>query len=60
MILIVTVVLIALAVWAIAIFNRLVRERNRVAASWSDIDVQLTRRHDLIPRLVEAVKAYSD
>lgn len=60
MIVIVTAFLIALAVWAIVIFNRLVRERNRVAASWSDIDVQLTRRHDLIPRLVEAVKAYSD
>jgi LemA protein len=53
-------IVIALILWAILMFNRLVRERNRVAAAWSDIDVQLTRRHDLIPQLVEAVKAYSD
>jgi LemA protein len=45
--------------WGIWIFNRLVRDRNRVRASWSDIDVQLTRRHDLVPRLVEAVRAYA-
>jgi len=50
----------AVIVGAILVFNRLVRERNRVRAAWSDIDVQLTRRHDLIPQLVEAVKAYSD
>ncbi len=49
-----------LVVWAIFLFNRLVRERNQVAAAWSDIDVQLTRRHDLIPQLVDAVKAYGD
>jgi LemA protein len=41
------------------LFNRLIRDRNRVRAAWSDIDVQLTRRHDLVPRLVEAVKAYA-
>jgi len=44
------------AVWA---FNRLVRLRNQVKAGWSDIDVQLMRRHDLVPRLVEAVRAYA-
>ena len=48
-----------LIVWGIVLFNRLVRDRNRVRAAWSDIDVQLTRRHDLVPRLVEAVKAYA-
>jgi LemA protein len=53
------VVLGALALWGIVIFNRLVRERNQVRSAWSDIDVQLTRRHDLVPRLVEAVKAYA-
>ena len=42
-----------------AIYNRLVRGRNRVATSWSDIDVQLQRRHDLIPRLVTAVDQYA-
>lgn len=48
-----------LIVFAILIFNRLIRERNQVRSAWSDIDVQLTRRHDLVPRLVEAVKAYA-
>jgi len=45
--------------WGILIYNLLVRDRNRVLAAWSDIDVQLKRRHDLIPNLVEAVKAYA-
>jgi len=44
-----------LALWGIVIFNLLVRDRNRVAAAWSDVDVQLTRRHDLISKLVETV-----
>lgn len=48
----------AVLIWAVWIFNRLVRLRNRVRAAWSDIDVQLTRRHDLIPMLVESVRAY--
>jgi len=46
-------------VWAIWIYNRLVRDRQRVRAAWSDIDVQLKRRHDLIPKLIEAVKGYT-
>jgi LemA protein len=45
--------------WGVLIYNGLVRERNRTASAWSDIDVQLQRRHDLIPRLVEAVRAYA-
>lgn len=49
----------ALVLWAIVAFNLLIRERNRVSQSWSDVDVQLLRRHDLIPRLVELVKGYS-
>lgn len=49
----------ALLAWAILAFNRLVRLRNQVKAGWSDIDVQLMRRHDLVPRLVEAVRAYA-
>jgi LemA protein len=49
-----------LAGWAVVMFNRLVRDRNQVRAAWSDIDVQLTRRHDLVPRLVDAVRAYAD
>lgn len=48
-----------LIAWGVFLFNRLVKDRNRVRAAWSDIDVQLTRRHDLVPRLVEAVRAYA-
>lgn len=48
-----------LIVWGITIYNKLIRDRNRVLAAWSDIDVQLKRRHDLIPKLVEAVKQYA-
>ena len=51
------VVLVVLA--GIVIFNRLIRGRNRVDTAWSDIDVQLQRRHDLVPRLVKAVDQYA-
>ncbi|HEX5787390.1 MAG TPA: LemA family protein [Woeseiaceae bacterium] len=44
--------------WAIGMYNRLINERNRVRNSFAQIDVQLTRRHDLIPNLVESVKGY--
>lgn len=40
-------------------YNRLVRLRNKVVEAWQDVDVQLQRRHDLIPRLVEVVKGYA-
>lgn len=53
------VLLAGLAAAGIVIFNRLVADRNQALAAWSDIDVQLTRRHDLVPQLVEAVKAYA-
>ncbi len=43
----------------IVIYNLLVRDKNRVLAAWSDIDVQLKRRYDLIPKLVQAVKQYA-
>jgi len=55
LILLVTVIGVIVAV----IYNRLVNDRNRVHAAWSDIDVQLQRRHDLIPRLVKAVEGYA-
>ncbi len=57
--LIVTIALIALVAWGIIVYNRLIADSNRIKAAWSDIDVQLRRRHDLIPQLVEAVKAYA-
>ena len=56
----VLVALGGLVVGAIALFNRLVADRNQMRAAWSDIDVQLTRRHDLTPQLVTAVQAYAD
>jgi LemA protein len=52
-------VLAALLLWTIATYNKLVRLRNRVDAVWADIDVQLKRRHDLVPNLVEVVEAYA-
>lgn len=48
-----------LAVGAVWLFNRLVRLRNQVSNAWSDVDVQLQRRHDLVPNLVESVKGYA-
>jgi hypothetical protein len=53
------IVLAVLAVLAAVLYNRLVRDRNRVDGAWSDIDVQLQRRHDLIPQLVKAVDQYA-
>ena len=51
-------ILAAIVFWGIGIYNRLVNERNRVKNAFAQIDVQLTRRYDLIPNLVEAVKGY--
>ncbi|WBB92092.1 LemA family protein [Verrucosispora sp. WMMC514] len=45
--------------WALSAYNRLVRQRNQVQASWAQIDVQLKRRYDLVPNLVETVKGYA-
>ena len=52
------IIVVAIAGWAIFAYNRLVSLRNQVDNSWRQIDVQLKRRHDLIPNLVEAVKGY--
>ena len=46
-------------IWLIATSNRLIQLRNLIRESWADIDVQLKRRHDLIPNLVETVKGLS-
>lgn len=46
-------------IWAIVIFNRFITLRNRVEEAWSDINVQLKRRYDLIPNLVNTVKGYA-
>ena len=54
------IILVALVAALIWIYNQLVKDRNQVSAAWSDIDVQLKRRHELVPRLVSCVKAYAD
>lgn len=56
----ISIIVIALLLWGIHFYNRLIADRNRIRAAWSDIDVQLKRRHDLIPQLVELVKSYSN
>lgn len=48
-----------LVAWTIWVFNRLVRLRNQVRTAWADIDVQLLRRHDLVPQLVATVQGYA-
>jgi len=53
------VLLIAVLAIGVVLYNRLIRSRNRVDTAWSDIDVQLQRRHDLVPRLVTAVEQYA-
>ncbi len=57
-VLVIVAVLIVLAMWIVGIYNGLVRLRNAVKNAWSQIDVQLKRRHDLIPNLVETAKGY--
>ena len=58
-VIVILVVLVLLALLAVALFNRLVRRRNRVDNAWAQVEVQLKRRWDLIPNLVETVKGYA-
>ena len=53
------IVIAVILLWIVAVYNSLIRSRNRTKEAWSDIDVQLKRRYDLIPNLVEAVKGYA-
>ncbi|MBU0731875.1 LemA family protein [Patescibacteria group bacterium] len=52
-------IIVIVAIWLIAVYNGLIKLKNQVDEGWSDIDVQLKRRHDLIPNLVETVKGYA-
>ncbi|MEK9154741.1 MAG: LemA family protein [Patescibacteria group bacterium] len=56
---VIIVVAIVIILWLVLTYNSLVRWRYRVKESWADIDVQLKRRYDLIPNLVETVKGYA-
>jgi len=56
---IILIVVAAVVLWVIAVFNGLIRLKNSTDEAWSDIDVQLKRRHDFIPNLIETVKGYA-
>jgi len=56
---IIIIALAAIVFWFIAVYNGLIRLRNQTKEAWADIDVQLKRRYDLIPNLVETVKGYA-
>jgi len=56
----VIIIILAVLIWTAVIYNLLVHDKNTVMAAWSDIDVQLKRRYDLIPKLVQAVRQYAD
>ncbi len=58
--LVILAIAVVLVISVITIYNNLVRYRNEVKNAWSQIDVQLKRRHDLIPNLIETVKGYMD
>ncbi|WP_235033791.1 LemA family protein [Pantoea sp. 18069] len=55
---VVVVVAVAVVAWAVMVYNRLVVARNRIANAFGQIDVQLKRRHDLVPNLVEVARGY--
>jgi LemA protein len=58
-VIVIAVVVVLLLLWLVAMFNRLVRLRNRAENAWAQVDVQLRKRYDLIPNLVETVKGYA-
>ena len=59
MALIIGIIIVVLVLWVAGAYNGLIKRNNQVKEAWSDIDVQLKRRYDLIPNLVETVKGYA-
>jgi LemA protein len=57
---VIVVIILLVIVYLVAAYNGLIRRRNQIENAWSQIDVQLKRRHDLIPNLVETVKGYAE
>ena len=57
--LVIIIILVAVALWIVGVYNGLIKLKNRVDEAWSDIDVQLKRRYNLIPNLVNTVKGYA-
>lgn len=56
---IILAIVVAVLLWVVAAYNRLIKMKNHAKEAWSDIDVQLKRRYDLIPNLVNTVKGYA-
>jgi LemA protein len=59
LLLVIIVLVVLMALWGVTSYNRLIKLRNLVQEAWRQVDVELTRRHDLIPNLVETVKGYA-
>lgn len=57
--LVILAIIVVVALWLVSVFNGLIKFKNRTKEAWSDIDVQLKRRYDLIPNLVETAKGYA-
>ena len=56
---VIAIVIVVIILWFIAVYNRFVVLRNRIQGSWAQVDVQLKKRYDLVPNLVETVKGYA-
>ena len=58
-VIVIVALIVLLLLWLVAMFNKLVKLRNRAENAWAQVDVQLRKRYDLIPNLVETVKGYA-
>lgn len=59
LLIVIIAVIVAIVLWLVAVYNGLIKLKNRTDEAWSDIDVQLKRRYNLIPNLIETVKGYA-